>query len=307
LIELLVVIAIIATLISMLLPAVQRTREAARRTKCLFQIRQITLAVMNYHSAHDMFPAGWIETSDEAGLPTSRLPNSGFGWGVAILPELGQQTLYQQLDTGAPLLGEPDRDFDLPGIQNNETLGVRRELSVYRCPSSVSPTNSDNLHPTGQLLIARQGTSNYVACFGSEGVEDDASAPQAGNGAFFRNSRIGMHNLVDGEAFTILFGEREWSPEPGDRPVLYGDCYWAGTPDSWMADVLGTTGVPMNSGRSAQFSSRHPGGAIFAFGDGHVELISENIESFPEQADGQYMGVYQQLGNIHDGRAVREF
>ena len=307
LIELLVVIAIIATLMSMMLPAVQRAREAARRTQCLFQIRQIVLAVMDYHSAHQSFPAGWIEASDAEGLPTSLLPNTGFAWGASILPEMGQLTLYQQLKMDAPLLGEPDRDPDFPGIQNNETLGARLPLSIYRCPSAISPQTADNLHPTGQLLIARQGTSSYVACFGSEPVADDATAPHAGNGAFFRNSAIGMENLVDGEASTILFGEREWSPAPGDRPVLYGDAFWAGTPDSWASDVVGTTGVSMNSGKTAQFSSLHPGGAIFGFGDGHVELISENIESFPDQPTGLYMGVYQQLGNIHDGRLVMDF
>lgn len=307
LIELMVTIAIIATLLSMLLPAVQRVREKARQAVCINNLRILAGAVTGFHDSNGVLPSGWVESSDEAGLATGELPDTGLGWGVAILPGLERSPLYQRVNVDEPLLGEPDRAPDDPGEQNNETLIATQPLSIFRCPSSSMPKTANNTNADGEILIASQATSSYVGSFGSMPVADNASAAEPGNGAFFRNSRIAFSNMTDGESNCLLLGERDWPGTQPDGTPNPGDAYWAGTPDSWLSDVLATTGVSMNTGAAAQFGSAHPGGAFFAFADGRVVLLSENMESFPGETSGPHMGVYQKLANIHDGQPVGDF
>ena len=124
---------------------------------------------------------------------------------------------------------------------------------------------------------------------------------------FFRNSCIRDRDVRDGLSNVFFVGERQWSGNYSDGTPVFGDAYWAGTPDNWLMDILGTTGVNLNSVHSAKFGSLHAGGAHFVFGDGHVQFISENIESTPGITFGPTMGTYQRLGHIHDGQPVGEF
>uniref|UniRef100_UPI002629E3AD DUF1559 family PulG-like putative transporter n=1 Tax=uncultured Gimesia sp. TaxID=1678688 RepID=UPI002629E3AD len=100
---------------------------------------------------------------------------------------------------------------------------------------------------------------------------------------------------------------RKWTGFYSPGIPKFGDAYWAGTPDNWLMDMLGTTGVNMNSIHSAKFSSEHHGGAYFLFADGHVRFISENIESNPGATTGSNMGIYQKIANIKDGQTIGEF
>ena len=303
LIELLVVIAIISILASLILPAVQRAREAARRTQCQNNLKQIGLALHNYHDAHGTFPPGWVETS--ACIP-SHPPNNGFGWAAFILPQLEQNPLYSLIDFTAPLYEEPDRNPSTLAIENNETLVANQVVPVFRCPSDTGPERQNNGGFCG-MTIRNQATSSYVACFGAKVVADNAGDTGNGGGIFCRNSFVSIQDITDGTSVSILVGERRWTGFYRPGVPRFGDAYWAGTPDNWLMDILGTAGVNMNSRHSAKFSSEHDGGVLFLFADGHVQFLNENIESNPGITSGVRMGIYQKLANIRDSQRIGDF
>ncbi|QDT85945.1 putative major pilin subunit [Gimesia chilikensis] len=306
LIELLVVIAIIAILVSLLLPAVQQAREAARRTQCKNNLKQMGLAFHSYHDSHRMFPPGWVEASGN--IPT-RPPENGFSWAAFILPQLDQGNLYNQIRFTAPLYLEPDRNPSTTIIENNETLVATQIIPLFRCPSDAGPNRQNNLGSLDPVTIQDQATTSYVACFGDKLVADNASDTGPGGGVFSRNSSVRMRDIRDGTSTTFLVGERRWSGFYSPGIPKFGDAYWAGTPDNWLMDILGTAGVNINSTHSAKFSSEHQGGAHFVFADGHVKFISENLESNPgtPAPTGVYMGIFQRIANIADGQTVGEF
>src|SRR5437773_4800007 len=126
LIELLVVIAIIAILIGLLLPAVQKVREAAQRAKCKNNLKQIGLAMHNYHGAVGRFPAGYLATNPGPDLADDRGP--GWGWGTLLLPYLEQDNLYRQIQIS--------KDIADPVHQTVRTTS----LSVFLCPSDPGET-----------------------------------------------------------------------------------------------------------------------------------------------------------------------
>lgn len=304
LIELLVVIAIIAILVALLLPAVQQAREAARRTQCQNNLRQMGLAFHSYVDAHRMFPPGWVEASGN--IPT-RPPENGFSWAAFILPQLDQGNLYSQIRFTAPLYLEPDRNPSTTAIENNETLVATQVIPVFRCPSDTGPDHHDNLGSLDPVTIQDQATTSYVACFGDKVVADNASDAGLGGGVFSRNSSVRIRDIRDGTSVSLLAGERRWTGFYSPGIPRFGDAYWAGTPDNWLMDILGTAGVNINSTHSAKFSSEHIGGALFLFADGHVSFISENVESNPGVALGSGMGVFQRIANIKDGQTVGEY
>lgn len=308
LIELLVVIAIIAILISLLLPAVQQAREAARRTQCRNNLKQIGLALHNYHDAYHGFPSGWIETSTQWGLPAADTVN-GFGWGAMILPYIEQSNLYNRINFDAPLLTEPDRDPATPQLENNATLVANQALAAFQCPSDVGPDRQDNWHfthnATHKLLDA--GTSDYVGNFGTWAIQLYDSRSAEGEGIFFRNSHIHIRDITDGTSNTFLVGERKWTGVDAMGSPHLGDAYWMGTIDNWATDITATVSRYMNHGHQASYSSAHTGGATFLLCDGSVRFVSENINCNEEIVDGPAMGIYQSLGHRSDGMVIGEY
>ncbi|MBN9119811.1 MAG: DUF1559 domain-containing protein, partial [Planctomycetes bacterium] len=143
LIELLVVIAIIAILIGLLLPAVQKVREAAARSKCSNNFKQMGIALHMFHDTYQEFPAGYTNTATIGGYA------SGWGWGAHILPYIEQQSLYTQLNVAGG-------DTTIPAAPNTLTT---TKLSVYRCPSDFG--NDTNNSRGGY------GTSNYAGVYGA--------------------------------------------------------------------------------------------------------------------------------------------
>src|SRR5262249_48448491 len=184
LIELLVVIAIIAVLIGLLLPAVQKVREAASRLKCKNNLLQIGLALHNYHDRMNSFPPGY--RSSVAADGSDQGP--GWGWAAFLLADLEQGNWQSQItftaDIGAPANRAP-------------RLAI---LKVFLCPSDNGPpTFTTATRPVDVAF------GNYVAMFGTPEITDN---PDAGNGVFYRNSQTRIADITDGTSNTLLVGER---------------------------------------------------------------------------------------------------
>jgi prepilin-type N-terminal cleavage/methylation domain-containing protein/prepilin-type processing-associated H-X9-DG protein len=276
LIELLVVIAVIAILIALLLPAVQQAREAARRSHCQNNLKQIGLALQNYTGTHGTLPHGYISLTDAAGDDTG----PGWGWGTMLLPHLDQSPLYQRLDLNVP-------------IETAANAAPRViPVGIMLCPSDNAaprfPAMTRNVIsgvPTG--LICEVASANYVGMYGT------TEPPQPSNGTFYRNSRVRPQDVTDGLLQTIFVGER--SHQLGEatwvgsvtNAILYGDPtdgVGAARTEPSPGMVLGHGGelkAPGNPRSEVnQFYSKHSGSSVvqFLFGDGHVAILGTSID-----------------------------
>lgn len=292
LIELLVVIAIIAILIALLLPAVQQAREAARRTSCKNQLKQIGLALHNYHDLHNAFPSGWIAV--EAGIPSAHEGTSGVGWGTMILPQMEQNNVYQMFNPTRPLTDPLNAAF------------LRNQIPAYKCASDPKPDYFKLNEEGSTTIIAELPTANYLGVFGPENLDDCENSPGTlpvmadgtckGSGIFYHNSSVRMRDIRDGMSNTLMVGERK------TKPTLNWFSSWPGMiaeGEEAFQRVCGSADhVPNHpSQHFDDFSSHHVGGSQFCLGDGAVRFISENIDR----------AVYQSIATIQGGEVVGEF
>jgi prepilin-type N-terminal cleavage/methylation domain-containing protein/prepilin-type processing-associated H-X9-DG protein len=308
LVELLVVIAIIGILVGLLLPAVQSAREAARRMQCSNNLKQMALAVHNYESTFKRIPCAIM------GSPINghRFDDDGFGWQSAILPFIEQQNLYNQL-TGHPLWGAEGALELNQALTGRPIPGGEVEVGTYRCPSSTLPKVVPEFWaiPGGQNfgpLVAENrqmigyAVSDYKTAGGSCYGDDGAMHKRAG--APWRR----FADFTDGLSNSALLCESSYVTGNGTTaPTRVEDWpIWIGGPGTDESNrTNGRTNAPINCKCNPQrmlFAinddcafSFHAGGAQFAFADGSVHFLSENISSdtycnIHSISDGQTLG-----------------
>lgn len=308
LIELLVVIAIIAILIALLLPGVQQAREAARRTQCKNHMKQLGLAMHNYHDTYDRFPPALFETDIDRNGTNEHVGH--WAWGAMLLPFMEQAALYSQLS--------PGQRTPVQGVAMLST-----PLAIVRCPSDIGAAKADDrrLGTSGSIAnLGELARSNYAV------VHNDAttsSTISGCNGLFTRNHCFRMRDITDGTSNQLIIGERD-SQRDHMASVFLAVSKGANIHDPSVAapgnnpfeargyfGVYGAATTPLNSivphtSANSGFSSLHVGGAHFTLGDGSVRFISENIHQVQQQARVGG-GLLQRLLARADGMTVEEF
>jgi prepilin-type N-terminal cleavage/methylation domain-containing protein len=312
LIELLVVIAIIAILVSLLLPAVQQAREAARRTQCRNNLKQIGLAIHNYHDTYNVLPPGNVHKFGNQDVKAL----AAYGWHVFLLPQLEQSSLFNALDVNTRDLDTVLRD---PQTQNL----LKTNIPFYRCPSDTAPELNSRREYDNPYSAAfgnqpvHLGTANYVAVCGTRwsNPADWIINRLDPFGTFWGDSSTKLRDITDGTSNTFFVGERDWdlgwaANWPGPRNYT-GDGIWV------MRQHLAILNVKINDpllqpngnpAVSRGFSSHHTGGVHFLFGDGRVQFISETIDysqpGMNQSPPPDTIGVFQRLGRRNDGLVV---
>jgi prepilin-type N-terminal cleavage/methylation domain-containing protein/prepilin-type processing-associated H-X9-DG protein len=307
LVELLVVIAIIGILVALLLPAIQAAREAARRSQCQNNIRNLADAALLYESTFKNLPPGRFGCDGAADLNCSPAAHSRAASGfLTMLPFLEEQPLYDSIDfTNGPWKTPddvPERDTPETPHGTNQTV-VETVLTVMNCPT-------DTKAPFVEFRTIPEATGSYAFCVGTRGPSCTSThaakyrKPKVGkgaNGVFMYvqgNERHGLplRQIEDGTSKTYFFGETADGHLPPTRNR------WTAT--GRYVDGLRSTENPMNTpvgiGASEYtangytvtgcFASKHPGGAQFAFGDGRVEFVSEDIAGDIYQATSTRSG-----------------
>jgi prepilin-type N-terminal cleavage/methylation domain-containing protein/prepilin-type processing-associated H-X9-DG protein len=243
LIELLVVIAIIAVLIALLLPAVQAAREAARRVQCVNNLKQIGLAIHNYHQVNDVFPPGGFPVY----TPTANTGNnSGPGAHARLLAFIEQQALYNALNWNLAVINDVAAIDGAYGPYANATVTITR-IATFLCPSDTPP--GWNMTSASAPLPNYQATGNNY--FASVGSSLEFASRQTGgppNGPFSYVGEIGkvigLRNITDGSSNTIAFGEWRIGDGNNNQIQIPTDIVFIGTLPNGTARNNGTLNMP---------------------------------------------------------------
>jgi len=330
LIELLVVIAIIAILVALLLPAVQQAREAARRSSCKNNLKQLGLAMHNYHDAFGTLPPAYVRD------PNVSNDEGHWVWSAFLLPYVELGSVFDTLDVG-------DTPASYSFGLNRQTMQQR--YSVFRCPSDAGKDihteagYTIDLFDSSGSLTENVGVSvtNYVVS--NNNAYNRANTPPGdyldgttgGTGAFGGNSSISFRHITDGLSNSLMVGERAY--DIPDNPMFAGmlfavrdnlsqgpscrNCPPGSDPPSNTASnqglltVSGSThfGInPLSSDNYANgaYSSLHAGGSQFVMCDGSVRFISENIDN-RITTGGIVDSTFERLASISDGQVIGEF
>lgn len=299
LVELLVVIAIIGILVALLLPAIQAAREAARRTECTNNLKQIGIALHNYHDTHKTFPLGSYNLREA-------WPSSGSNWRTLILPFIEQATVYEQLNFSS----NPAVHFMAGGaapvpLAGNEALR-KLDIKAYRCPSSViqpfeiAPGSNNNGDALNIQYVGIQGAARPIPGDSPDrGTADCGHGWSCNNGLLVPNEAFNMSAAPDGTSNVMIVAEQSglvadvnrtanyyggWHGTRHPRTVTGGACadlWQTGTscvrfaPNSNIVQTGATEAMYRNN---TVINSMHPGGINILLTDGAIRFISEDID-----------------------------
>ncbi|HET6424819.1 MAG TPA: DUF1559 domain-containing protein [Planctomycetaceae bacterium] len=326
LIELLVVIAIIAILIALLLPAVQQAREAARRTQCRNNFKQVGLALHNYHDNFGMFPpalisSGRCNTGATGECPTTRpvLNTTGF---VLLLPYLDQGPMYNSYNFNVS--SSMSSPYGRPQAGNVTTSTTNQaiyqtKLPAYGCPSDpngMAPYTNGANTATNFYEANNVARSSMLFATGSYTDYDQSYQVLSSSvelGMFGNDGAARIAMVTDGLSNTIAVGE---SKQLGKTATAFGPywgagvhtcchgytpsvCYHVNAPYNYPPCTAGSpaTGTPKLQ-YAWGFGSHHVGGGTFLMGDGSVRFVGDNVD---------YTAVFRPLNRVKDGTTVGEF
>jgi len=322
LVELLVVIAIIGILVALLLPAVQKAREAAQRAQCVNNLRQIGLACLNHESARRHFPKSHGYVNDECNPDSGSLAEqrTGAGWVVSTLPYMEEQALSDLFEQCIDATTRKQFSLRRGGIGFAASWTgapdlMATEVAGLRCPSDVSPTITTT---AWQWVGVEAFAGSYKGCVGNSEISpspgnfnsafplEDPNNPGeflgrpdghrdcSSNGMFFRNSYekpVKMKNVKDGTSKTILVGE-DLTRFNKHAAMFYANGDWATTnpPLNFKPDLVANPDALDDFWDVQGFRSDHDGGANFVFVDGSCHFISDSVDRFSYQAYGSRNG-----------------
>ena len=326
LIELLVVIAIIAMLVAILLPAVQQAREAARRSSCKNNIKQLALAIHNYHDTYNQLPmltSGQevFQTSDGTTISSATTDTCQWGWGASILP-------FLELGAVSDALNVSNGRMKDAFANTTAKSAIQGSYSVYRCPSDASPLLNDLRKvkdPAGveydtalSNYVASNGTTEFSWHRGTPGTENwqgNNFAPQRmANGAIIASGGSKFSDITDGLSNTILLTVGKNDSTTAQAALVFGQKTYAnnGYSTRWnFSDFAficsGGINYPRSQSSGVGVSSQHAGGVQCALADGSVHFLSDSTQmtfgSFPPVMDS----VYEKLVSVNDGGVLGEF
>ena len=302
LIELLVVLAVIAILIALLLPAVQQAREAARRGECRNHLKQLGLALHNYHDAHRRFPFAYFVGGD----------SNASSWSIQLLPYLDQAPLWNQWDSNVPAFDQAVSFFPPAAVQGNLAV-IRRPLPLFKCPSTSAedeyqgrfPMNAAAAGVPPMSVTWTAARSDYcvtsgvggafaeIAYLGADGGDREGSLRPAG---LFGKGDTEVMRIKDGASNTFLIGERVGGATIFKRrkpdstlTTIFGKLNGGGWGDflngeHWLRGALqdgtpngGPCAINCTNLRGSGFYSFHGGGAHFLMADGAVRFVSADL------------------------------